>query len=258
MSIGIHHRADPESNSESAPPNFPEPHPETRFVIIGAGGLGCPVLLNLLAAGAKRILILDDDIVDTSNLQRQVLYTVGDVGAPKADAARRHLRRRAPAAEIEARAEALSVGQVPAFVERLAPHELVLECTDAPAIKFALNDACLGRRQLVIGGVAGWRGQVLAVSPNSSTGDPLGACYRCIYEGPPADAPTCAGVGVMGAGAGHIGALMAQLAWALACGRAVGGQLVHLDFRTLESRTLSPARRSDCSACGQGHARASA
>jgi adenylyltransferase/sulfurtransferase len=233
-----------------------EPDAQTRFVIIGAGGLGCPVSLNLLAAGAQSLLLLDGDTVDSSNLQRQVLYTVGDVGASKAEAARHQLRRRAPHANIETQNRRLEVVDIPAFVDGLGTHDIVLECTDDPAIKFALNDACVGRVRLVIGGVVGWRGQVLALSGSPGADD--AACYRCIYEEAPASAATCAGVGVLGAAAGHVGALMVQLAWALACGRDVAGQLLHIDFRTLESRTLAPAARRDCPACSAQGARASA
>lgn len=235
---------------------LPEPPESTRFVLVGAGGLGCPVALNLLAAGAERMLLLDDDVVDTSNLQRQILYTVGDVGARKADAARHQLRRRAPFADIEARPERLEVDAVASFVAALEPHDVVLECTDAPELKFALNDACVTAGvKLVVGGVVGWRGQALAVAPH---GDAPGACYRCIYEAPPQHAATCAGVGVIGAAAGHVGALMAQLAWALAAGRPVAGKLHAIDFRTLSTQTLSPAPRSECPACGHPGRAASA
>ncbi len=229
-------------------PTLAEPHANTRFVLIGAGGLGCPVALSLLAAGASRLLILDDDVVDTSNLQRQVLYTVGDVGAPKAEAARHQLRRRAPYADIETAQRRLEVEDAAAFVAQLGPHDILIECTDTPELKFALNDACVARGQrFVVGGVVGWRGQAIAMGA-SGTGD-APACYRCIFESPPVAAPTCAGVGVIGAAAGHIGALMAQLAWALATDREVSGRLYTVDFRSLETRSLAPAKRPDCEAC---------
>ncbi|MCA9711918.1 MAG: ThiF family adenylyltransferase, partial [Myxococcales bacterium] len=109
------------------------------FVVIGAGGLGCPALLALRGADARRVLVIDPDRVEGHNLQRQVLFDVGDVGAPKAEAAARRLRP----LRVEARVSALDPGRAAAFVAALPPGAVVLECTDQPALKFALNDACL-------------------------------------------------------------------------------------------------------------------
>ena len=113
----------------------------TCFVVIGAGGLGCPALLALRAAGARRAIVVDHDRVEAHNLQRQVLYDIGDVGAPKAEVAARRL---SPELCVEPRVQALSVAGVPGFVASLRGRgAIVLECTDQPALKFAFNDACL-------------------------------------------------------------------------------------------------------------------
>lgn len=214
------------------------------FVVIGAGGLGCPALLALSAAGAGRALVVDPDRVEAHNLQRQVLYDVGDVGAPKAEAAARRLRRHG-AMRVEPRVLALRPAEAAAFVASLPAAAIVLECTDQPALKFAINDACVARGvPLVVGAALGWRGQALAVA-----GD--GACYRCVYEAPPPDdeIPRCDEAGVIGSGVGHVGMLMAHLALRLAEGeRAVAGQLWALDLLHARVQRIAPRRRPGCPA----------
>ncbi|MEX1369204.1 MAG: HesA/MoeB/ThiF family protein [Nannocystaceae bacterium] len=211
------------------------------FVVIGAGGLGCPALLALSSAGAQRAIVVDHDRVEGHNLQRQVLYDVGDVGALKAEAAARRL----PGLHIEARVQALEPSRVPAFVARLPAAAIVLECTDQPALKFALNDACVARAvPLVIGAALGWRGQALAVRPGR-------ACYRCVYEAPPPTelVPRCDEAGVIGSGVGHVGMLMAHLALRLAAGDdAVAGQLWAVDLLRTTVQRLAPRPRPECPA----------
>jgi len=225
-------------------------HPHPRHLVIGAGGLGCPALLGLVAGGATRITVVDDDVVDASNLQRQVLYATYDVGVPKARAAVRRLRSQAPRdAQVDLRAiEARLDGRtLAALLDELAPGSVVLECTDNPGLKFATNDACVARGiPLVVGGVLGWEGQVMVV------GD--GTCYRCLYERePPRElAPACAEAGVIGAACGHLGWLMAAHAHKLAAGDdSAAGTLTTFDGRTLAPRTLSPRPRPDCPACAR-------
>ena len=218
----------------------------THFVVVGAGGLGCPALLGLSAAGARRITIVDPDRVETSNLQRQVLYSVADVGRPKADAAVWVLRHRVPALRADAQVRALAPEDAEAFVGDLPPEAIVLECTDSPALKFALNDAGLRRgTPVVIGAALGLRGQCIAVSPGR-------ACYRCIYEAPPQDLPTCESAGVLGATVGLAGFLMASAAVSL-CNTAAAdettGALLAFDVHRTSVQTLRPQPRPGCPAC---------
>lgn len=217
---------------------------DVRYVVLGAGGLGCPALLGLLSAGARHVTIIDDDRVDASNLARQVLYTTADVGAHKAQAAGWNLRSRVPSLEVDAQVRRIEPGQAKGWVESLSPGAIVLECSDDPALKFAINDALVGSgRRGVIGAALGLRSQVLALAPGT-------ACYRCIYESPPSDAPSCAGAGVLGPGVGVAGFLMASLAVSLGANVAeTAGRLTAIDNLSASVVTLAPHSRPDCAAC---------
>lgn len=229
-----------------------------RFVLLGVGGLGCPALMGLWAAGVRRFLLVDFDRVDASNLQRQVLFDAGDVGALKVDAAARWLAARQPRAaakalQVERRAAPLTVDQVPAFVDALEPDDVVLECSDDTPLKFAVNDACRAAAvPLVIGGVVQWEGRAMAVQGP-------GPCYRCFFTAPPpaAGVARCADAGVLGAAAGMVGQLMAALAVHAASAKKaapagdLSGRLHVLDARDLRPRVLAPPRRRDCPACAR-------
>ncbi|MFO7566633.1 MAG: ThiF family adenylyltransferase [Enhygromyxa sp.] len=231
----------------------------TNFVVIGAGGLGCPALLGLLGAGARRLTIVDDDRVDASNLQRQVLFELADVGVAKTAAARWALLRRArEALEITTIDRRLDPDELAPLLDELAQPAIVLECSDDPRLKFAVHDACYARGiPAVIAGVIGWRGQLMAVDPRL----PERACYRCLFEAPPPRelAPACVAVGVVGAVAGALGHAMALLAVGLldqhpghdpdAEPRA--GALLHFDLLAGTLRRLAPAPRADCPICRQ-------
>ncbi len=231
-----------------------------NFVVIGAGGLGCPALLGLLAGGGEhtRITIVDHDVVELGNLQRQVLFSTADVGRPKASVAAWALRERCvgPPPAIAAIHERLDPASVEAWVAALPTEAIVLECSDDPVLEFAVHDACMIHgRPIVIGGVLGFRGHVMAVDPHQ----PDRACFRCLFEGPPPRelAPSCASVGVLGAVAGLLGQWMALLALRLAETRAglaseiepAAGTLIAVDMLKSELRRLSPPPRLGCTAC---------
>ena len=216
-----------------------------RYLVLGAGGLGCPALLGLLGSDAAEITIVDHDVVDASNLHRQVLYSVAEVGMAKVEAAAMRLRGRAPALLVHPLRVRLTADNLGARLDAQARDTVVLECSDAPALKFMVNDACLARGlPLVIGGVQRWRGQVQAVVRGQ-------ACLRCIFEAPPPPEmqESCSAVGVMGAAAGLLGFWMAHMAVALHAGTAVAGELWAIDTRTLVPQVLRPRPRVGCSAC---------
>ena len=227
------------------------------FLVVGAGGLGCPALLGLVGAGARQLTIVDDDVVDASNLQRQVLFDTADVGARKTRAAAASLRARAREPLAVTTIDRRLDSSDPASLDALVSGQLggpaptcVLECSDDPGLKFAIHDACLARGlPVVVAGVIGWRGQVMAVDP----GQPERACYRCLFETPPPRelAPACVAVGVIGAVAGVLGHAMALLAVGLITGaREAAGALLHFDLLAGGVRRMAPSPRRGCRGCG--------
>lgn len=220
-----------------------------HFLVLGAGGLGAPALLALLAGGARSLTIVDRDRVDATNLHRQVLYDLGDVGALKSEAARLQLLRRDRQLCVDALTMDLDASALDRLLEAQPAGAIVLECSDSPDLKFMVNDACL-RRDLaaVIGGVIRWRGQAQAIARGA-------ACLRCVYEDPPphAIAEQCAAVGVLGPAAGLFGHLMAHLAFTLARARGeIAGALLTFDLLQMRPQELRPRPRAGCPACA-GH-----
>jgi len=231
-------------------------------LVIGAGGLGCPALLGLVAGGARRLMIVDDDAVDLSNLPRQVLYDSGALGVAKTAAASWSLRGRFPARandgetlDIETLAARLEPDAIPELLARHRPR-VVLECSDSPTLKFAVHDACVSAGvPVVIGGVVTWAGQAMAIDPRRRGT----ACYRCLFEAPPPPelSPACASVGVFGPAAGAVGHMMAALAHALLDParsdgeRSPAGCVHHFDLLGGSARRLAPKPRPGCSSCGR-------
>lgn len=172
-------------------------------LVVGAGGLGCPVLQYLSAAGVGRIGIVDDDVVSRSNLQRQILYTEADLGASKAESAAARLRAMNPDIRCEVHAMRLDADNAEALCR---DYDLVVDGTDNFATRYVVNDACvLTGRPMVYGAVQGFQGQVSVFNFQG------GPTYRCLYpEAPaPGDAPNCAELGVLGVLPGLIGLMQA-------------------------------------------------
>ena len=214
--------------------------------VVGAGGLGGPVLYYLAAAGVGRITFIDDDTVDLSNLQRQILYDSEDLDAPKAYAAARRLRLLNPGTDIQALRERLDADNA---LELLAQADLVIETSDSLSVKFMVNDACvLLGKPVLIGGILRFEGQLMGVAPGKSS------CYRCLFqEVPPAHAvPSCSEAGVLGALAGLVGSLQALEALKIltGAGEPLFGRLVKINGLTTEQRTLRLPRNPDCPVCG--------
>ena len=211
-------------------------------VIIGMGGLGCPAAVALARAGARRLTLVDGDVVETSNLHRQPLYGPADVGRPKVEVARERLAHAFPGLELETWTRRVGRSDVEPL---LARHALAIDGTDSVAAKFLLSDAVARTRTpLVSGGVVQWGGQAMRI-------DPGGACLRCLYGTAPGEdeVPTCARAGVLGSLAGVLGALQAALA--LGPPSPAGRSTLHVvDGRTLRFRTLSVRRVPDCPGCG--------
>jgi molybdopterin/thiamine biosynthesis adenylyltransferase/rhodanese-related sulfurtransferase len=175
----------------------------SSVLVIGAGGLGCPALLYLAAAGVGRITVVDPDSVDASNLQRQVLYTSADVGANKAEAAARRLLALNPLVRVEARPVRFSRSNA---MELVRSCDLVLDGSDNFATRYLASDACvIAGRPLVDGAVQGFEGQVSVFNWRG------GPTYRCLFPEPPepGTVPNCAEAGVLGAVTGLIGTAQA-------------------------------------------------
>jgi molybdopterin/thiamine biosynthesis adenylyltransferase len=213
-----------------------------RVAIIGAGGLGSPAALYLAAAGVGRLRLIDDDAVELSNLQRQVLFATADVGRPKVEAAGEHLAALNPHLAIEPVRERLTAANAAALV---AGCPLVLDGTDDFSTRFAVNAACVaGGAALVSGAIGRWTGQIGVFA-----GRP---CYRCLVPEIPPEAETCSAVGVVGALAGVIGAMMAIEAVKLiaGAGEALAGRLLVYDALSAETRTLTIVADPECPVCG--------
>lgn len=215
-------------------------------LVIGTGGLGGPVLYTLAAAGLGRIVLIDDDAVETSNLNRQPCFLEQDLGARKAGVAAERLRALAPAAQVESIDERFEARNADALVRSA---DVVLDGSDNFATKFLANDAAVAaRRPLVHGGILRTTAQILTVVPG-----PAG-CLRCLFEAPPpAEAvPSNAEAGVLGALAGFAGALMAAEAIRLLSGErgAYVGRLLAFEACSARSRLVMVRRREGCPACG--------
>ena len=213
-----------------------------RVLIVGAGGLGAPAALYLAAAGVGRITLADPDVVDLSNLQRQVIYTEGDIGRPKAAIAADRLAALNPHVAV--------TGYEGAFDETTADDlvsaaDLVLDGTDSFGVRFCVNAACVRHgKPLVSGAIGRWTGQVGVFGTKP--------CYRCLVPEIPPEAETCVAVGVVGALAGVIGSMMALEAIKLitGAGAALAGRLMLYDALAAETRTVRVAGDPDCPVCG--------
>lgn len=216
-----------------------------RVLLVGMGGLGAPASLYLAAAGVGGLVIVDPDRVETSNLQRQVIFSTADRGRSKVDAGLRRLTDLNPHVETQALQLAVDSRNARALIDGF---DLVLDGTDDFATRLAVSDACVATgAPLVSGAIGRWTGQV-GVFP----GRP---CYRCLVPDTPPDAETCQAVGVIGALAGVIGAMMALEAIKLitGAGEPLSGRLLVYDALAAVTRTVRIAPDPHCPACGGDH-----
>jgi molybdopterin/thiamine biosynthesis adenylyltransferase len=216
-------------------------------LLIGAGGLGCATALGLAAAGVRRLGVVDDDVVDESNLHRQVLHRPERVGRPKGESMRDELNQRFPGIECEVFNHRFNSESGPRL---LAGYDVLVDGSDNLATKFLANDAAvLAGKPLVHAAAVGVVGQLVSVPAG---GRP---CYRCLFEElPPADAeaPSCAEAGVLGPVPGVLGALQASEAVRFLAGQpaAFVGRLVQYDAAAFELRTVKFRRNPACRVCG--------
>lgn len=220
---------------------------DARVLLVGAGGLGSPAALYLAAAGVGVLGILDDDVVDLTNLQRQVLHRTADIGRRKTDSAADTLHALNPDVQVNSHALRLTAQNALAI---LSGYDLVLNCSDNFPTRYLVNDACvLLGKPLVDGSILQFDGQMSVFYPAGG-----GPCYRCLFPTPPrpGDVPSCAEAGVLGVLPGIIGSLQALEAIKLivGIGAPLIGRLLILDGLELDITIVSIERNKDCPVCG--------
>ena len=217
-----------------------------RVLVVGAGGLGSPAALYLAAAGVGTIGIVDSDVVDVSNLQRQVLFRASDAGRAKVEAAAESLRALNPDVTIVPHRERLASTTARAIV---ADYDMVVDGSDNFPTRYLVNDVCvLLGKPLAWGAANQFDGQMSVVKPRES------ACYRCVFPTPPSpgSVPDCIEAGVLGALTGVIGSWLAleAIKLILGLGAALTDRLTIFEGLTGEVTQAHIARRADCAVCG--------
>lgn len=225
---------------------------DTSVLVVGAGGLGSPALLYLAGAGVGRLGIVDSDVVDLSNLQRQVLHATADVGRPKAESAEHRLKALNPEVRIDVHQLHLDSHNALAII---GDYDIVLDGSDNFPTRYLVNDACvLTGKPLVYGALSRFEGQVSVLAGGAAP------CYRCLFPTPPppGTVPSCAEAGVLGVLTGVVGSLMATEALRLALGgfgeqetsQGLAGRLLLVDLLEPGFTTIAIVRDSDCPVCG--------
>ena len=212
-----------------------------RVLVIGAGGLGCPVLMYLAAAGIGKIGIVDFDVVDESNLQRQILFDTNDIGKLKAEIAKQRLSKQNPLIEIESIPQKLNNQNA---LEIFSGYDLLVDGTDNFSTRYLVNDACvLLGKTFVSGSIFKFSGQVSVFNFKG------GPTYRCLFPAPPApeSAPSCSVTGVLGVLPGIIGALMANevIKIVAGIGNILSGKVLLADSLTMDIQKLALSRNAE-------------
>lgn len=221
----------------------------SKVLVIGAGGLGAPVALYLAAAGVGTIGLIDDDEVALSNLQRQIIYTTGDVGRPKVERAKAHLNALNPDVTVNIHRMRITPETADGII---SGYDIVADGCDNFATRFAVNDACYRQgRTLVSAAVGQFDGQLATFKPHAGAGLP---CYRCFVPAPPPDGavPNCAEGGIIGALTGVVGSLQAMevIKEITGVGRSLAGRLMLYDALDARFRTVTLAADPHCRLCG--------
>jgi len=225
---------------------------ESKVLLIGAGGLGSPAALYLAAAGVGTIGIVDFDTVDASNLQRQVLHGMKDVGRPKVESAADRLRDLNPDVKVIPHREPINSENAMAIIKN---YDIVLNGSDNFPTRYLVNDACqFLSKPLVDASIFMFEGQVTVYMPeNNAYGYEAGPCYRCLYPDPPppGEVPSCAEAGVLGVLPGIVGSIQAVEAIKLIIGKGepLIGRLLMIDTLDMSFRTLNIQKDPDCPVC---------
>ena len=216
-----------------------------KVLVIGAGGLGAPVAMYLAAAGVGTIGIADADVVDLSNLQRQIIHATQDVGKPKVQSAKETMEAMNPDVKVITYHTFVTSDNI---LDLIKDYDFIIDGTDNFPAKFLINDACvMAKKPFSHAGIIRFEGQLMTYVPGQ------GPCYRCVFkEPPPKDAvPTCREAGVIGAVAGVIGCLQAMEAvkYITGAGELLTGRLLTYDALKMQFRTISLPVDSHCAVC---------
>ena len=219
-----------------------------RVLIVGLGGLGCPVALYLGAAGVGTLVLADFDTVDATNLQRQIAHATADVGTLKVDSARASIAALNPGIQVETIPSRLEPEEMQAVVDGV---DLVVDCTDSFSVRYAISDACVATATPLVSGAAiGLEGQLMVYDPRVLDAP----CYRCLYDGADDRQLNCAESGVAAATVGVIGSLQASEAIKLLVGygQSLAGHLLVWDSKYMDFRKLTLKRDPECPGCSSG------
>jgi molybdopterin/thiamine biosynthesis adenylyltransferase len=213
-----------------------------RVLVVGAGGLGSPLLLYLAAAGVGTLGVIDDDVVALSNLQRQVLHGTPDIDAPKVASAAAAIGRLNPHVKIETHAMRLEAGNV---LDLIGRYDIVADGSDNFATRYLVSDACfLAKKPLVTGALGIFDGTLTTIRAHEKDADGTpNPTYRCLFPEapPPGTIPSCAEAGILGALAGVLGSMMALevMREIVGFGQGLVGRLLMIDARAMRFETLN-------------------
>lgn len=225
-----------------------------RVLVVGAGGLGSPVLLYLAAAGVGTLGIADDDVVDLSNLQRQIIHRSEAVGTLKVESAAKTIAAINPDVTVEAHPVRVTDKNI---IDLISGYDMVVDGSDNFKTRYLVNDACFAEKKtLVSGAILRFDGQVATFKPHQTdpeTGEPY-PCYRCLFRQapPPGQIPSCAEAGVLGALCGTVGSLQATevLKEILSIGDMLAGRFMIYDALSAAFQVITIKRDPTCPLCG--------
>ena len=222
---------------------------ESSVLVVGAGGLGSPILMYLAAAGVGKLGVVDDDVVDISNLQRQIVHGTEDIDRSKVESAAVRLESINPEVQVNQHFFRLAPDNV---FKLIGQYDLVLDGSDNFETRYMINDACyLAETPLVSGALLRFEGQITTIKAYKGGDAP---CYRCIFPHPPAPGvvPRCEQAGIFGSVAGVLGTMQATeaLKELLGLGRSLSGRLVLYDAINSDTRSLKVRRDPACALCG--------
>jgi len=218
---------------------------EGKVLIVGAGGLGAPAALYLAAAGVGTIGIIDSDVVDITNLQRQIIHTTPDIDRPKVISAKEKIEKINPDVKVITYQELLTADNIK---EIISEYDFILDGTDNFPTKFLINDACvLLGKPFSHGGILKFDGQTMTYTPGN-------ACYRCVFNSPPPKGlvPTCSQAGVLGSVAGMLGTIQATevLKYLTGIGELLTNRFLIFNALSMSFRSIQFKRNENCPVCG--------